>query len=168
MTVPDTCLPVLGCLGFGLTLGTGVATFGTSPLPVNLGSIPLLWGDQLGLGSTMASVDEVVAQLGEAVLSNPAVTDLLASLPLGGLLPGGGEPGVPGLPGGVPGLPGGVPGLPGLPGGVPGLPGGVPGLPGLPLGGLPLGNLLGGLPLGTLPLGNLLGGLPLGSLPLMF
>lgn len=176
VTVPDTC--VLGfCFGGGLTLGTGVATFGTSPLPVNLGSLPLLWGDQLGLATVMASVDELVAQVSTTVLTNPAVTDLLASLPLGDLLGGG----VPGLPGG--GTPGG--GLP-VPGGLP-LPGGGLPLPGaglpLPGGGLPLpgGGLPGGLPglpggelplLGGLPLGDLLSGLPIGSLfsnlPLIF
>ena len=139
----ELCIPGLGCFGGAGLLGTGVATFGKSPLPVNLGSLPLIWGDELGLGAAMAPVDSLVSDLTASVLTNPAVTDLLGQVT--GLLPG--------LP--VPG----VPGLPGTPGrGTPG--GGLPGLPG----GLPVGNP----PLNSLPLGNVLGNLPLASLLQIF
>ena len=144
----ELCVPGLGCFGGAGMLGTGVATFGKNPLPVNLGSLPFVWGDELGLGAAMAPVDGLVSDLTESVLTNPAVTDLLGQVT--GLLPG--------LP--VPGLPGGTPG-----GGTPG--GGLPGLPGgLPVGNLPIGNLpIGNLPIGNLPISGLLG-LPLGNLPL--
>jgi hypothetical protein len=144
----DICVDLFGtlvCGGGGLVLGTGVATFGTNPLPINFGSIPLIWGDELGLGSLMAPVDGLVSDLTESVLTNPAVTDLLGQVTA--LLPS-------------------LPGLPTTPGG--GTPGGIPGLPGLPgLGGLPSGGLL-GLPLGNLPLNSLLGNLPLANLLQIF
>jgi len=112
----ELCVPGFGCFGGAAMLGTGVATFGTSPLPVNFGSIPLLWGDELGLGTAVAPLDTVLADLTTSVLTNPAVTDALGQLtPLLGGLP------VPGLPAG------------GTPGG------------GLPLGSLPLTSLLGSL-----------------------
>jgi hypothetical protein len=138
VTVPEQCLAGF-CFGGGFMLGTGVATFGTSPLPVDFASLPLVWGDELGLGSVMAPVDGLVAQIAGSLLSNPAVTDLLGNLPLADVLGGG-------LPGGD--VLGDLP-LGDLP------------LGDLPLGDLPLGSLLGGGLLGGLPLGGLLGNLPL-------
>ena len=75
------------CAGFGLFVGFGAAVFGK--LPVSLGDIPLLWGDQLGLKSTIDSVDQLVADTAAQVLSNPAVADTLETLlgPLGDLIP---------------------------------------------------------------------------------
>lgn len=112
----EVCNPALGgCLGGAAMLGTGVATFGTSPLPVNFGSLPLVWGDDLGLGNVVAPVDGTVADVTGSVLTTPAVTELLAMVPLADLI--GGQ--------------------------VPGdLPPGVPPPDGLPPGALPLANLL--------------------------
>ena len=93
----DLCLPIINCLGGVAMLGTGVATFGTSPLPVNFGSLPLVWGDELGLGAVMAPIDGLVSQISASLLSNPAVTDLLGGLPIGEVL-GGGLPATGGLP----------------------------------------------------------------------
>jgi hypothetical protein len=132
----EVCLGPLGCLGGALLIGTGVATFGPNPLP-GFGSIPFIWGDELGLGAVMAPVDALVADIAGELLSNPAVADLTGSLPIGGLLGGDTEGGSP---------------LGGLP------------LGDLPLaallGGLPLGQL----PVGQLPVGQLPGGAILGNL----
>ena len=88
----DFCLLPTYCLGGGLLLGTGVATFGRSPLPVDFASLPLVWGDELGLGAVMAPIDGLVSQISASLLGNPAVADLLGGLPIGDVL-GGGLPG---------------------------------------------------------------------------
>ena len=67
-------------------LGTGVATFGTSPLPVNFGSLLIFWATR---SASEPSWPRSTGWCRGCDYSNPAVIDLLGACPIGEVLGGG-------------------------------------------------------------------------------